>query len=276
MFFLKKQFLFVAITFCGLPMTAQHTRESNNPTYEIIQPYLFSINSLRETNSWSVQYAGSYGERVSGPFGYEGIDQQFAVKGYVGAQFTFYGKTSFGFPKDGDINSAQQAEVICNFIGNHATTGFRFGAGLGVSRDYASVFSTYSRLVLSFEKTYWRIISNIVLEKAFKNERDAIDVTTSIGYQYQVLPNFYAGVEALGEDLEGFWEEDEAEGGAKLLVGPSIHWAPNNSRFAFSMCGGPVIYATHNAIAVPSEAIRDLPLKNGFTVRALLLFNLHS
>ena len=90
---------------------------------------------------------------------------------------------------------------------------------------------------------------------------------------YRVWRNLLAGVEALGEDLEGFWEEDEAEGGAKLLIGPSVNLSPKDSRFSLSACGGPVIYATRSQ-AVPSEAVRDLPFKNGFTVQARIVYDL--
>ena len=38
------------------------------------------------------------------------------------------------------------------------------------------------------------------------------------------------GVEAIGEDLEGFWEEEEAEGGARLLMGPSLRISPAGRR----------------------------------------------
>jgi hypothetical protein len=91
-----------------------------------------------------------------------------------------------------------------------------------------------------------------------------------------VAGQFFAGVEALGEDLEGFWEADEAEGGAKLLVGPSVNYAPRGSRFAFSVCGGPIFYATHSNV-IPSEAVRDLSEvgQNGYTVRAQISFNIH-
>jgi hypothetical protein len=87
------------------------------------------------------------------------------------------------------------------------------------------------------------------------------------------LNSLYVGFEALGEDLEGFWEKEEAEGGAKVLVGPSVNLLPNNSRFSFSFSGGPVLYATKSDLSNPN-AIRDLPYESGLAVRAMVLFNL--
>ena len=39
---------------------------------------------------------------------------------------------------------------------------------------------------------------------------------------YALTPTTQIGLELLGEDLEGLWEREEAEGGARLLAGPSF------------------------------------------------------
>jgi hypothetical protein len=75
-----------------------------------------------------------------------------------------------------------------------------------------------------------------------------------------------SGVEAFGEDLEGFWDGEEAEGGAKLFVGPSVHVAPAGRRIYGSVCGGPILYATHSDRM--SGAPRPLGATgNGYTLR---------
>jgi hypothetical protein len=76
-----------------------------------------------------------------------------------------------------------------------------------------------------------------------------------------VLPSFHAGVELIGEDLEGFWEEEEAEGGARLLIGPSLRIAPPAKRWQVSVAGGPIVHATRSNRA--SEATRGLPSSSG-------------
>lgn len=57
------------------------------------------------------------------------------------------------------------------------------------------------------------------------------------GLHYRLLGKLYGGYEAVGEDLKGLWDEDEAEGGAKILVGPSLNMTTNNSRISFSVSG---------------------------------------
>jgi len=281
LFMMKKTYL-LAISFCLLLMQAKakgDDRIQTTPTNSnnSVQPFLFSVNTLTGDHAyWNLNYSGAYGERTAGPFGYDGVDQQFGVKGYLGNRFTLYATAAFGFANQGSgVTSAQQAEVIRDFVSAKKFAGFRFGAGLGLSRDWSNVKAAFSRITLSFDNLSWRMIGNLRFEKPFESTRDKIDFISSFGFQHHIAGNWYAGVEAVGQDLEGFWEEDEAEGGAKLLIGPSVNFVPTQSRLSFSLSGGPVFYATHSTVA-PSEAIRDLPLTgNGYTIRAMVNFNLH-
>jgi hypothetical protein len=242
------------------------------------QPFLFSVNTLTaEDPRWNINYSGSYGERVAGPFGYDGVDQQFAVKGYLGNRFTLYANAAFGFANAGGVNSSQQAEVIRNVVGGKHWFGPAIGIGMGVSRDMSNVKAMFSRITAFYNNSQWRLGGNMRIEKAFASSRDDIDLVTSVGFHHRVWGNLFAGLEAVGQDLEGFWEADEAEGGARLLVGPSLNLVPAQSRFAFSVSGGPVFYATRSTV-IPSAAIRDIGTvasQNGFTLRAMITFNLH-
>jgi hypothetical protein len=42
--------------------------------------------------------------------------------------------------------------------------------------------------------------------------------------------------------LEGFWNPAEVDGGAKLLVGPSLHAQSKNGNWAVSVTAGPVVH----------------------------------
>jgi len=130
-----------------------------------------------------------------------------------------------------------------------------------------------SRVTVSYEAPRWKAGGNLLLEKAFAKDRDEIDVITSLGVHYRLSGSLYGGVEAVGEDMEGFWDDEEAEGGAKLLVGPSLNMTPKKSKLSFSLSGGPVFYGTQNQRTNP-EAIRELPSRSGLMVRARVLFNL--
>jgi hypothetical protein len=277
---MKKALLFAAtclvVFHCAAqsPITPKPTLNKENLA---AQPFLFSFNTLTEDHThWNINYSGSYGQRAVGQFGYDGLAQQFGVKGYLGNRFTLYATAAVGFANRGGITSSQQAEVLRDFVGGKEALGFRLGAGLGLSRDYSSVASAISRIAATFDKTNWRLAGNVRFEKAFDKSRDQLDLISSLGYQHRVGKQLYVGVEALGQDLEGFWEADEAEGGAKLMIGPSISLVPNRSKFSFSVAGGPVFYATHST-RFASDAIRDIgnsEIANGYTLRAMINFNL--
>ncbi len=271
----KKFLAFTISVVMGVTAIAQTQDKKDLPaTKKSPSPFLFSETTLTpEDLSWSLDYSTSYGERVAGPFGYEGIGQQLGIKGYLGKRMTLFASAALGIPQNDNVSSAQQAEVIRDFIGGKTKQGLRLGAGLGAGRDYNNVTSLLSRVTVSYDAPRWRAGGNILFEKAFAQNRDNIDVITSLGVHYRLLGNLYGGVETVGEDLEGFWDKEEAEGGAKLLVGPSLNMTTNNSRISFSVSGGPVFYATRNQISNP-EAMRELPSQSGLTLRTKVIFNL--
>ena len=271
----KKTFIvliFLAMTVSAL---AQYPEVNEfTVTKRTSEPFLYSVTSLTPHDlAWSFDYSGGYGERVSGPFGYNGVSQQFAVKGYLGKQFTLYANTALGFPGQNVVASAQQAEIIRNVIGGKKPLGLRLGVGVGVRRDFNNVKSMISRATVSYDAPRWKAGGNMLFEKAFAANRDAIDVITSLGFHYCLTGSLYGGFEAIGEDLEGFWDSEEAEGGAKLMVGPSLNMTPKKSRLSFSVSGGPVVYATQNQQTNPA-ALRELPSQAGLTLRARVIFNL--
>ena len=240
------------------------------------QPFLFTINTLNPSaRGWSVNYSGGYGQRTVTPLGFDGVDQNIAVKGYLGAKFTLVASMGVGFGTKGNVNSLQQAEVLRDFIGGNKPEGIRIGASLGFRREFNNDKVALSRITAAFESLQWRFGGNVRFEKAFDKNRDDIDVISSIGVHRQITGQLFGGIEAVGQDLEGFWEANEAEGGARMLVGPSLNYAPVSSRFSFTLCGGPIIYATHSTITPGNQfPVRDLPTNNGFTMKFNVGFRL--
>ena len=54
---------------------------------------------------------------------------------------------------------------------------------------------------------------------------DEVDLAFNAAASYGFTDWFRLGAEAVLEDTEGFWEEEEAEGGAKLVTGPTASFA---------------------------------------------------
>jgi len=267
-----------ALLFIGMIVAsafAQNPEKANFNSFERTpEPFLFSVTTLTPQDlKWSLNYSSSYGERVEGPFGYDGVSQQFSVKGYLGSQFTLYADAALGISHVGDVTSAQQVEIIRDILGGKKNTGIRLGIGLGVNNDFSNAKSLLSRITASFNTPEIMISGNMLFEHTFTANRDAVDVITNLGFHYHLTGNLSAGFEAVGEDLEGFWDKEEAEGGAKLMVGPSLNFNPRKSGISFAISGGPVIYATRNQLTNP-DAVRELPSQSGLILRASILFKL--
>jgi len=266
----KNIYLLVILSFI-LPLTIQAqtiNQQLGTPAMTQPQPFLFTVNTLNPAaRGWSLNYNGGYGQRTVTPLGYDGIDQNIGVKGYLGAKFTFLASMGIGFGNNGDVKSLQQIEALRDFIGGNTPSGFRLGASLGFRREFNNDKVALTRVTAAYENINWRFGGNIRFEKAFDKDRDGVDVISSIGIHRQISGQVFGGIEAIGQDLEGFWETDEAEGGARLLVGPSLNFAPVASRFSFTVCGGPIIYATRSTPAFNEFAVRELPTTNGFTMK---------
>ena len=267
----KKLYFAAAIIAIVFPVVIK--AQTINPTTASVsmeqpQPFLFTINTLNPAaRGWSVNYSGGYGERTVTPIGYDGVDQNVAVKGYLGAKFTMLASMGIGFGSNGDIRSLQQAEVLRDFIGGNEPIGFRAGASLGFRREFNNDKVALSRITAAYDNLNWKLGANVRFEKAFDKGRDAFDVISSFGVHRKISGELFGGVEAVGQDLEGFWETDEAEGGARVLIGPSLNYVPVASRFSFTLCGGPIIYATRSVVAPNEFAVRELPTSNGFTMK---------
>ena len=84
---------------------------------------------------------------------------------------------------------------------------------------------------------------SVVLERATSSpvRRDAADLVTSVGWSRHINDRFALGVEGIGRDLEGFFDPAEADGGAKLLVGPSVQVQSKRGHWIATATAGPVI-----------------------------------
>ena len=103
----------------------------------------------------------------------------------------------------------------------------------------------------------WRLDGNMLFQKPLSAGRDAVDLITSVGWARKLPRGVSLGVEAIGEDLEGFWSADEAEGGARLLAGPSLLVSPSGQRWQLIATGGPLFHPADTGRS--SGAFRDLP-----------------
>ncbi len=82
-----------------------------------------------------------------------------------------------------------------------------------------------------------RFAADVRGEKVFSANRDSIDVFTLAGVSYRVASWMRVGAEYVGEDLEEAFGED-AEGGARQTVGPSVAFDLDHGRYQVAVATG--------------------------------------
>ncbi len=239
------------------------------------RPFVFSVvTSPAEDRSgagraWTAFYGAGYAERTAEPFGYDGVEQRVGVQGRLGRRLTLVGAVGLGASGEA-TRSSQEAEMLVDVLG--PASRLRVAVGAGGRREWTGTSVALGRACVSWSAGGTLVSTNVRLEKPLAADRDAIDVITTAGWLQSVGRGLRVGVEAVGEDLEGFWEAEEAEGGAKLYAGPAVHWAAADGRVWASASGGPIVYATRSDRT--STAPRPLEAAgNGFTVRASVGFS---
>jgi len=245
------------------------------PALAQTRPFLFTVAPEAATpgQSWTVSYDVGYADQTAEPFGYDGAEQRIGVRGALGNGFTVLGRFGLGLRDGSDTRitqTSQQVELLKDL--RSGSGGLRLAVGAGMRREWDGTSVALARLSAgsTFERS--TLFSNLRFEKAFASGRDGLDVVANAGWLHRAGPALQLGVEAVGEDIEGLWEADEAEGGAKLFLGPSIHVAPEARPWSASLCGGPVVYLTNSGRT--SSAARPLGATgNGFTVRLSVAYS---
>jgi hypothetical protein len=218
--------------------------------------FLFSVSTVpTEVRHATVNVDSGFGARAFDVTDSDRPEHRVGVQVALGHRLTFLGRVGLS-NDDRDVRSSQQGELMFGVLESPRQQG-SVALGLGMRHESGGTNVLLGRLAAGRSLSNWRVDGNALFEKPFSTERDAVDLITSFGVSRHVLPFLRAGVELIGEDLEGFWEEDEAEGGARILIGPSIHIAPPNQRWQVGVAGGPMLHATRSSRS--SGADRGLP-----------------
>ena len=150
--------------------------------------------------------------------------------------------------------SSQSGELLYS-LGSR--TAMSLAGGGGVLHEPGGVNVLLARVVGGRNTAAWRLDGNVLFQKPMSSNRDAVDLITTVGWARKLSHGVSIGAEAIGEDLEGFWSDEEAEGGARLLVGPSLHILPASHHWQMVVTGGPLFHPADTGRS--SDAFRDLP-----------------
>src|SRR5262245_19311070 len=224
------------------------------------RPFVFSLATSRETAARQVRvdYEIGVGDQALHQQTTNGPEQRIGMQVTAG-RMTFIGHIGMSDERT-SYQSSQQAEAWVSVLARGGSPN-ALAVGGGVLHEAGGVNVLLARLVAGREGPAARLHGNFLFQKPLSTGRDSADVITSMGWAARVTPIWSVGIETIAEDLEGFWEADEAEGGARILVGPSVHIAPPHKRWQLSFAGGPTF---HPAVSDrTSAAIRDLPAATG-------------
>jgi hypothetical protein len=218
------------------------------------RPFLFSIaTSTEEKPAVRFDYDIGIGERAFQSDIANQPEQRIGIQASHG-RLTLLARV--GIAEVGSsYQSSQSGEVLYSMLG--PASHIALAAGGGVLHEPGGVNVLLARVAAGRNTDSSRLHGNVLFQKPMSSERDALDLITSVGWARKLSHGVSLGVEAIGEDLEGFWETEEAEGGARLLAGPSLHIAPNGQRWQLIATGGPLFHPSDTGRT--SGAFRDLP-----------------
>jgi hypothetical protein len=257
-----------AVVLAGLSSTSAAAQDRSSPVQD--RQFMFSVTTLpTELRRATVHLDSGFGERAFDLTDSDRPEQRFGIQAFLGSRMTLLARVGVSSDQR-DMRSSQQGELLYSLAQAPSTQG-SLAIGVGMRHESAGVNVLLGRVVAGRSFSAWRLDGNALFEKPYATGRDAVDLITTFGVSRRLLPAFSAGLELIGEDLEGFWEAEEAEGGARLLIGPSFRVAPPAARWQVSVAGGPIIHATRSRLS--SDASRGLPSSSGnsgYAVRAAL------
>jgi hypothetical protein len=238
------------------------------------RPFLFSVTTTTTEPAKAamrVEYDIGAGERAfQGDTGNQ-PEQRIGIQASRG-RLTVIGRVGL-VSAGSSYQSSQSGEMLVSLLPPEA--GVVFAGGGGVLHEAGGTNVLLARVVGGREAQTWRLHGNAVFQKPLASDRDAMDLITTFGWAWKLTRSVALGVEGIGEDLEGFWEPEEAEGGARLLVGPSLHVSPAGRKWQLTATGGPAFHPSNTGRS--SGALRDLPPSDrrvGYAVKAGLTYRL--
>ena len=190
-------------------------------------PFIYQGIGSRGDEKAVVEWGTAFGTREINPISERGVEQELRVD--VGLTEFMAAELGGGMllEDNKETRYSFHVEALVNLLNEHRA-GINLGIALGFIRDYRDANIPRVRLIMDKSIGDFRIAFSGLLEFPLASNRDPVDIILSLASSYAIFESFQVGLEAVGEDLEGFWERDEAEGGAKLLGGPTIWFKPSS------------------------------------------------
>jgi hypothetical protein len=198
-----------------------------------------------------------YNERAFEPVAGERLEPQASLLLPLSSAVAVLAQLGVASTLDGRTRVAEQGELLVTPVRHGALA---LAGGFGVRHEYGGTMVATARFVGARTTERSALAAGVLLEHPYAGGRDALDLITSIGASRALTSTFWLGVEAVGSDLEGFWDSGEAEGGATLFIGPTLALSPSGS-WRLVVGGGPVLRTTSSTVAPSVER------RNGYVLR---------
>ncbi len=241
-------------------------------------PFVFSLAPrASDAPTWTGFSDLAYGHHVFAAVGQENVEQRMGLQVALGSRLSVVAQG--GWIYEGDDAPSQlsgQVELLADVVSSRSPTGAILTVGVGGMRDYTATGVGLGRLIAGWRWARSLLVANVRLEHPFNRGdsdqfRDALDLNTTLGFTHEMTPGVRLGVESVAEDLEGLVESDEAEGGAKVMIGPSLGLGRRDARLGLLISGGPVLRLS-NSTMNSGGAIREVGQPGGFMIRTSLTY----
>ena len=190
-----------------------------------------------------------YNERAFEPIAGERLEPQASVLLPLSSAVAVLAQLGIANTLDGRTRMAQQGELLITPVRHGALA---LAGGFGARHEYGGTMVATARFVGARTTERSALAAGVLLEHPYAAGRDALDLITSLGASHALTSTLWLGIEAVGSDLEGFWESDEAEGGATLFVGPTLAFSPAAS-WRLIVGGGPVLRTTTSTASASAQ-----------------------
>ncbi len=237
------------------PGMATERGESLAAVGDASEAYTYQRFAAGRPGALSVAVETGYGTRETRNFGQPGLEQGVSARFHPATDLAvelFAGRLT--------ERDAQQFSAEARYrAADEARLGAALDLGLGITRDYRGDTIPRLRVAATRESgaAAWSASGNFELPVG-NPERDELDVMLALGGSYRASRWVRVGAELAGEDLEGLFDDEEAEGGAKLLAGPSMRVELPSDLYLQANLSAVYAVASENPLAPPVGEIWGL------------------
>ncbi len=186
-------------------------------------PYIFQHVGEVESMTVTMESVSAYGTRDTRSFGSRGFEQGLRLRFFP---WSFLGIEAWGgllVPRQGELR--HEAAIGLHWLLLHQakhSVDLQLGAGYVHDYHYDHVMQLHALIGHKFGK--FDVRASALLEIPFSGRRDDADLMFGLAASYKLTNSWTQGLELCGEDLEGLWDSEEAEGGARFLLGPTAYF----------------------------------------------------